>query len=229
LTAGERFALSYAAIYHPWLATARQETLTEDARLEPVAFAPPDGAVGGSLAKRTREWGAWWAPANEVLLGTLAASPPFSQADEESLRARQVNLVRHRPGGWRVMNADTLSVERELQPMNVRRLLILLRRLALREGQAYVFEPNDQDFRDLVRQRFERLLLDMYVRGAFTGRSPQEAYRVVTDDSVNTPQSLDAGRFIVELRVAPSRPLSFLRVRLVQSGPEQFFVQETFR
>jgi phage tail sheath protein FI len=35
---------------------------------------------------------------------------------------------------------------------------------------------------------------------------------------VNTRQSLDSGRFIVELRVAPSRPMTFLTVRLVQSG-----------
>jgi phage tail sheath protein FI len=40
----------------------------------------------------------------------------------------------------------------------------------------------------------------------------------VTDMSVNTQDDQDAGRFIVELRVAPSRPLQFLTVRLVQSG-----------
>ena len=34
----------------------------------------------------------------------------------------------------------------------------------------------------------------------------------------NTPQSVDAGRLIVELQVAPSRPLAFLTVRLVRTG-----------
>ena len=44
------------------------------------------------------------------------------------------------------------------------------------------------------------------------------AFQVVTADSLNTPQSVDDGRFIVELRVAPARPLAFLTIRLVQVG-----------
>jgi hypothetical protein len=40
----------------------------------------------------------------------------------------------------------------------------------------------------------------------------------VTDETLNTPQSTDLGRFIVELRVAPSLPMTFLTVRLVQTG-----------
>ena len=40
-----------------------------------------------------------------------------------------------------VLSADTLSDDPDLRPINVRRLLILLRRLALRLGATYVFEP----------------------------------------------------------------------------------------
>jgi hypothetical protein len=35
---------------------------------------------------------------------------------------------------------------------------------------------------------------------------------------LNTPQSIDLGRFIVELRVAPSLPLTFLTIRLIQTN-----------
>jgi len=42
---------------------------------------------------------------------------------------------------------------------------------------------------------------------------------------LNTPRSMEQGRFIVELRVAPSLPLRFLTVRLVQNG-DRGFVQE---
>ena len=41
---------------------------------------------------------------------------------------------------------------------------------------------------------------------------------MVTDDTVNPQESVDGGRLVVELRVAPSRPLAFLTVRLVQAG-----------
>jgi hypothetical protein len=43
---------------------------------------------------------------------------------------------------------------------------------------------------------------------------------------VNTPRSVDQGRFIVELRVAPSLPMTFLTVRLVQSGDRLLVLEE---
>ena len=41
---------------------------------------------------------------------------------------------------------------------------------------------------------------------------------LVADASLNTPQSVDQGRFIVELRVAPSLPMTILTIRLVQTS-----------
>jgi phage tail sheath protein FI len=41
---------------------------------------------------------------------------------------------------------------------------------------------------------------------------------VNTGSPPNTPESMDQGRLIVELKVAPSRPLAFLTVRLVRTG-----------
>jgi phage tail sheath protein FI len=48
---------------------------------------------------------------------------------------------------------------------------------------------------------------------------------VVTDSSINTPQSMDEGRIIVELKVAPALPLTFLTVRLVETGDQTLFVE----
>jgi phage tail sheath protein FI len=55
-------------------------------------------------------------------------------------------------------------------------------------------------------------------RGAFAGARSRDAFRVTTDEPPNTRQDADAGRFLAEIRVAPSQPLSFLTVRLVQRG-----------
>jgi phage tail sheath protein FI len=99
--------------------------------------------------------------------------------------------------------------------------MILLRRLALREGPQYVFQPNDASFRRAVARQFQTLLSGLFVSGAFAGSSTSQAFQVVTDSSVNAQQSVDLGRLIVELRVAPSRPMSFLIVRLVQQESQQ--------
>ena len=123
------------------------------------------------------------------------------------------------------MSAETLA-SGALRPLNVRRLLILLRRLALREGPAFAFESNSDALRRRLRLRFERFLTRMFERGAFAGSRPAEAFDVRTDAAVNPPGSVDRGRLVVELRVAPSRPLAFLTVRLVQRDGAGLIVVE---
>jgi hypothetical protein len=211
LTLGEQRILSYAALYHPWLAI---QTKSTDSEITTVRFLPPDGPITGLIARRTLEQGAWFAPANDHLVDVVALDPSINRDHWSQLMQTQVNVVRQTSRGFLVLNADTLSSTRGLRSINIRRLLILLRRLALREGNNYVFEPNDEGFRDRARHHFERILSDMYTRGAFAGPTADSAYRVVADSSVNTPQSIDKGRFVVELQVAASEPLKFLKVRL---------------
>ncbi|RKH88707.1 phage tail sheath protein, partial [Corallococcus sp. AB038B] len=128
----------------------------------------------------------------------------------------QVNVVRQEPRAFLTLSADTLATDPELRPIHVRRLLSLLRRAALRLGATYVFEPNDASFRRRVQRGFESLLGDLFVRGAFAGKTREGAFQVVTGSELNTPSLVEQGRFYVDLRVAPSQPLTFLNVRLVQ-------------
>ena len=220
LNSGEVTAPSYGALYHPWL-VGREGG--DGARA--LRRTPPDGAACGVLARRALTRGAWIAPANEPLNGVVALDPRISRDRWLDLQLAQVNIVRQEPRGFLVMNSDTLSRDEDLREIGVRRLLILLRRLALRHGSAYVFEPNSQAFRRLVERDFEALLDQMFLRGAFAGKSPAASYQVVANETVNTRQSVELGRFIVELRVAPSRPMTFMTIRLVQTG-DQGFVTE---
>jgi phage tail sheath protein FI len=142
------------------------------------------------------------------------------------LQEAQINLIRQEPRGFLPLSADTLSRDAELRPIGVRRLLSLLRRLALRHGTTYVFEPNNDAFRRLVQRGFEAMLEELFMRGAFAGATPELAYQVTTDDVVNSPQSIEQGRFIVELKVAPSLPLTFLTIRLVQAGERGLTTEE---
>ena len=174
--------------------------------------------VAGLFADRALSRGAWIAPANQPMRGVVSLDPPINQARRLDLQEARINLVRQEPRGFLVLDAETLSDDSDLIQMNVRRLLILLRRQALRLGATYVFEPNSPAFRRAVDVGFTNMLDRMFERGAFAGATPAAAYQVVTDASLNTPQSVDQGRFIVELRVAPSVPMTFLTIRLVQAG-----------
>jgi phage tail sheath protein FI len=208
-TALEPQTLSYGAIWHPWL-------ITIDEQGGALRTTPPDGATAGVMAARAAARGAWVPPANEPLRGVVSLTPAIPAAARQSLQDAAVNLIRHEPAGFLCLDSDTLSNDDDVRPLNVRRLLILVRRAALRAGNEYAFEPNGDALRNTVKRGFESLLATLFARGAFAGRNARGAYQVITDETVNTPQSVDAGRFIAELRIAPARPLSFLTIRLLQ-------------
>ncbi|MEK6302418.1 MAG: hypothetical protein AABO41_17035 [Acidobacteriota bacterium] len=217
LGAGEANDFSYAAVYHPWV-ISREETNS-------FRRTPPDGVACGVLAARALDRGAWIAPANEPLHGVIALNRPAARERLLDLQETQINVFQQQPRGFLAMSEDTLSDDDDLRPINVRRLLILLRRLATGLGARYVFEPNDDSFRRLVQRGFEAMLDDLFQRGAFAGGTPQASFQVVTSNSLNTPASVDQGRFIVELRVAPSLPLTFLTIRLIAAGDRGLVVE----
>ena len=211
LGSAEVNAFSYGAVYHPWL-------IGRETQGDAVISMPPCGAISGSIAESALTRGAWIAPANRPLRGVVALKPLLLPERRLALQDALVNVVRQEPRGFLVLDSDTLRGDEDLQEISVRRLLILLRRQALRLGVTYVFEPNSDAFRRAVDRGFTEMLDGMFERGAFAGTTPATSFQVVTDDSLNTPQSVDLGRFIVELRVAPSLPMRFLTIRLLQTS-----------
>jgi phage tail sheath protein FI len=210
LGGGDVRALGYGALYHPWPITTEADDPTQ---FRPV---PPDGTIVGSVARRALERGAWVAPANDPLRDVIALDHPVERAQLQRLQDAQLNVLRHEPHGFLVLSADTLTDDVDVRPVDVRRLLQLLRRAALLHGPAYVFEPNDDALRRRVQRAFEDLLGLLFRLGAFAGATASEAYRVDVGDPPNNAASIDAGRLIVQLKVAPSVPLRFLTVRLVE-------------
>jgi hypothetical protein len=203
----ERRALSFGALYHPWVVSPSD--------VRGLVAAPPDGALAGVHARRTRERGAWIAAANERLRDVVAIDASVHQSEWPQADENGLNLIRRDPRGFLVLDSDTLSDEAEWRQINVRRLMSLLRRVAVRRGATYVFEPNGDVLRRAVERGFNELLERLFTLGAFAGGKSDEAYQLAV---TTTPGDRDAGRLVVEIRVAPSQPLRFLIVRLVQSG-----------
>jgi hypothetical protein len=211
--------LSFGAVYHPW-------QISRDDPSGRLLQSPPDGAMCGLIAGRTLARGAWVAPANQAMPGILALTPFLASERRLDLQNGHVNVIRQEPAGFLVLSNQTLSDDDTVRPINVRRLMSLLRRLVLREGANYVFEPNDASFRRLVQRSFEAVLDNLYLRGAFSGATPDVAYQVNAGPVLNTSQSVDSGRLIVELKVVPAQALNFLTIRLVNAGDSALRVVE---
>jgi hypothetical protein len=212
----EQRALGFGALYHPWLVLSSSE------RAEAFRRVPPDGPAAGVIARRSATRGAWIAPANDPFADVVALVHSEPREALSSLQEAQVNEVRQEPGGFMCLCEDTLSRDENVRPINVRRLLALVRRLVQLEGSQYVFEPNDPTFRRAVERGFTEVMGLLYALGALVGRTPEEAFRVNVSSPPNTRQSVDTGRLIVELKLAPSRPLAFLLVRLINRAERGF-------
>jgi phage tail sheath protein FI len=206
LGAAESRALSYGALYHPWLATQQGQSLSATA---------PDGAIAGLYARRATARGAWIAPANDILADILGLDPAIPEGDLIGLDAAQVNVIRRLPAGFTVLDEDTLSEDADWRQVHVRRLMMLIRRAALRRGFTYVFEPNGDVTRRAVERSFSTMLDDLETRGAFASAQPGGAWRVQLPEAAN---DRDEGRLTVEIAVAPANALRTLILRLTQIG-----------
>jgi phage tail sheath protein FI len=69
------------------------------------------------------------------------------------------------------------------------------------------------------------VLLRFWREGAFKGGRPDEAFKVVCDDSNNPPEEQDNGRLWCEVHVAPAVPMEFitLRIALGEEGRLEVF------
>jgi hypothetical protein len=200
--------LSFAGFWHPWVRLV--EAVSPE--LSPLREEPADGTVCGMIAARELSRGVWVAPADVPLRGPVGLARTLSATDVRQLFDAHANLLRPAPGSIGCLSAHTLSADPTLLQISVRRLIILLRKIALLEGNRYVFEPNTDRFRQLVQLRFSRLLAALTRRGALA------AYQVVTDGGLNTEQDQDQGRLIVELKIAPTSPIEFITITLVRAG-----------
>ena len=197
----ETRALSFGAIYHPWLVSES-------------GFATcPDGVMAGTMATRSRRDGAWAAPANLPFAGVIGLDPALSLADFGRFEDARVNSIRATPRGLVALAAMTLSGEPEWRQIGTRRLMILLRRALARAGAVHVFEPDNDVTRRALSRSLSMLLNRLQRRGAFAGASSAQSFRVAEAVAAD-----DDARLIFDIAVAPAAPLRFLNIRLARRG-----------
>ncbi|MGB5483310.1 phage tail sheath C-terminal domain-containing protein [Parasphingorhabdus sp.] len=202
----EARALSYGAVYHPWI---------DGGRGNKALVLPPDGAVCGIMAEVANREGAWIAPANQPLTDIIGLYPTIAANDHLRLDRARLNLIRRFPRNFAFLAACTLSDETDWQQINVRRLFIMIRRMLLRLGRTYIFEPNDQGVRRAISRSLVTRLDQLQKLGAFSGKRSEDSYFIRTPYDGN---DIDNGRLLVELGIAPSHPMKFLDISLVQTG-----------
>lgn len=204
-----RVQSSYAAAYHPWLVVVRRD----DLRNTPVPL-PPSAAAAGIIAKVENAFGVPHGPANVIAAQVLDVRDTVPRAQHDELHQRGVNVYLLERDGVRLTAARTLSTDPDFRQLNVRRLLVLIRRTLEQQMQWVVFEPNNPALRAELRQLINLYLRQLFTAGAFRGATEDESFFVRCDDTNNPARSTDLGQLLVEIGVAPAEPLEFILLRL---------------
>jgi phage tail sheath protein FI len=203
----------FAAFYYPWIKVDNPAGTNGDREM----FVPPSGHIAGVWARTDDTRGVWKAPANDTIRGCLDIERPISKNEQGLLNPIGINCIRpFGTRGIRIWGARTLSSDSDWRYINVRRLFNMIESTILDGTQWAVFEPNDMKLWEGVSRTLTGFLTGLWKSGALFGASPDQAFYVKCDGETNPPESIDEGKLVVEVGLAPVKPAEFVIFRISQ-------------
>ncbi len=204
---------AFAAMYYPWVKVSNPVPTNGDEEI----LIPPSGHVAGLWARTDETRGVWKAPANDTLRGVLDVERNITKAEQGLLNPIGINCIRpFGTRGIRVWGARTLSSNTDWTYINVRRLFNMVETTIMDGTQWVVFEPNDMKLWEGVKRTVNAFLRGLWRDGALFGASPEQAFFVKCDAETNPPDSIDQGKLVVEVGIAPVKPAEFVIFRISQ-------------
>ena len=139
----------------------------------------------------------------------LAFNPNKTQRDE--LYRRGINPVVSFQGQGTVLFGDKTLLDRPsaFDRINVRRLFIVLEKAIATASKFLLFEFNDEFTRAQFRNLVEPYLRDVQGRRGITD------FRVVCDETNNTPQVIDSNSFVGDIYIKPARSINFIQLNFI--------------
>ncbi|MEU4237150.1 phage tail sheath C-terminal domain-containing protein [Actinoplanes sp. NPDC026619] len=209
---------AFGALYYPNVVVPNPLARPGATNSELYLTVPPSGHVAGVWARTDAARGVWKAPANEALRGIVRLANDVTGGEQDLLNPEGVNCIRSFGSyGTKIWGARTLAkTDPSWRYINVRRLFNFIEESIQRGTQWAVFEPNDFDLWQRVKRNITSFLRGMWTQGALVGATPEQAFYVLCDESNNPASSVDEGKLIVEIGIAPVKPAEFVIFRISQ-------------
>ena len=193
---------NYAGAYWPWVQVVSQET-------GKLVWVPASTIMAGVYAFNDNVSAEWFAPAGlnrGGLGGVIQAERKLSPTNRDNLYAGKVNPIATFPNvGVTAFGQKTLQQKASaLDRINVRRLLIALKRYIGNVSKTLVFEQNTT----ITRNRFLSQVTP-YLESV-QQRQGLYAFRVVMDDTNNTPDVIDRNQLVGQIYLQPTRTAEFI-------------------
>ena len=201
-TAAAGQSSNYAATYWPWIQLY-------SSALGKAVWSPASTVMGGVFAFNDQVGAEWFAPAGLNRGGVpsvLKAERKLTQNDRDTLYNANVNPLATFPGeGVVVFGQKTLQRKATaLDRVNVRRLLIALKGYIGQVANNLVFEQNT----NVTRNRFLSQV-NPYLESVVQ-RQGLYAYKVVMDDTNNTPDVIDRNQLVGQIYIQPTKTAEFI-------------------
>lgn len=192
---------SYSATYWPWL-----QMYSSTGRLE---WVPASVIIPGVYAYSDKVAAPWFAPAGTTrgsVQGVIQAERKLLKQHRDGLYKKNVNPIATLPGGITIYGQKTLQKKSTaLDRVNVRRLLIELKRVVRNMAAGILFEQNDAQLRSTFKAN-----LDQYLESV-TKRRGLYAYKSVVEE-VNTPDVIDRNEFRCQIYIQPTKVIEFIYI-----------------
>jgi hypothetical protein len=193
---------SFAATYWPWLQTVDPDT-GEFVWVPASTMIPAVYAFNDSVSEP------WFAPAGlnrGALSNVVRAERKLNNTDRDTLYLGNVNPIATFPNtGVVVYGQKTLQKKASaLDRVNVRRLLIALKEYISNISQFLVFEQNTISTRNQFLSQVNPYLESVQQRQGLY------AFKVVMDDSNNTPDVIDRNQLVGQIYLQPTKTAEFI-------------------
>jgi len=168
----------------------------------------------GALAYNDNVSYPWFAPAgfNRGALDFVEnVRTRLSVGDRDDLYERRINPIANFPdGGFVIFGQKTMQINQSsLDRVNVRRLLLEVKRQVVEVANVVLFEQNTPQ----TRARFVNLVQPRLA--LIQAQAGIEKFRVICDDSNNTPADAEENRLNGKIVLIPTRTIEFIAIDFI--------------
>lgn len=166
----------------------------------------PDGVYAGRLSVLA----AYQSPSNKQLYGINQMGRFLAAAELKALTQARISPITLEPGrGFRIRNGVTLSSDPAWNQINIRRQFDKLEMEIYNATQWVKSEPNTAKLREAIAAQIDNYLTLWKTEGEIYDFRP-----TICDDTNNTPESIQARKLNVHIRVRPIYAADFIDHRI---------------
>ena len=175
---------------------------------------PAASSTAGIMAATDLNRAPWFSPAGSrrgQYLGITALNWTPTKGQRDTLYKAHINPIANIPGQGSLLFGDKTKLGRPsaFDRINVRRLFLVLERAIGRAAEQALFEFNDEFTRAEFVNIVEPVLREVRGRRGITD------FRVVCDETNNTPAIVDRNEFIANIFIKPARSINYITLNFV--------------